>query len=244
VFFHVRMWLELCMKCDAYRILITGYIDEVLSENENRMLKEHLRSCEACLQHLKRQEILRTTLKRYVFLQDPPVVPSNFAQKVTARLQTESTPVFQPEGLRLRIRKGVLRVADAWSMSLKSRPFAWATAVSCTIMFLVGFFAINLFYAPTVNQMAQIETNVPVKQISPVALAVPAEPLPNVISDADNTSFFPIGFVEEEQPSVMPVQAQTPPFEGYVYSHVVGGYQERLGEDIMFVGYAQDIAVQ
>lgn len=235
------------MKCDAYRILITGYIDEALSENETRMLKEHIRSCETCLHHLQRQEILRTTLKRYAFLQEAPVVPSNFAQKVTAQLQAcqpESTPVLERKGFKLRLRTGVLRFVDGWTSSLKARPFAWTAAVSCVMMFAVGFLAVSVFYTPPIKQMAQIGANVPAEPTTVIAKSIQTEPLPNTISDADNSSFFEIGFVEEGQPSLTPVQATTPPFEGYVYSHVVGGYQDRLGEDIMFVGYAQDAVIQ
>ncbi len=237
------------MKCEAYRILITGYIDNALSENETRMLKQHLESCESCLQHLQRQETLRTTLKRYAFLQEPPAVPSNFAQKVTAQLeslQPAPVPVFQPEGVARRIRQSVLRFADAWSMSLKTRPFAWTATVSCMAMLLVGTVAFNVFHSsPTNNQMARVETKAPVEQaVSQVAMSVETEPLPNVISDTDSSSLFEIGFIEEQQALPMPVQAQKLPLKEYVYSHVVGGYQDRLIDDIMLVGYAQDAIIQ
>ena len=226
------------MKCEAYRILITGYIDNALSENETRMLKQHLGTCEPCLQHLQRQEVLRTTLKRYTFLQEPPVVPSNFAQTVTAQLESlhpESVPVFQPNGLKHRIRQGVLRFADAWSVSLNARPFAWTAAVSCVAVLLVGIAALNVFYTPsTNNQMARVETKAPAEQaVSQVA-----------ISDTDSSSLFEVGFIEEQQSLPVSVQAQQPPLKGYVYSHVVGGYQDRLIDDIMFVGYAQDAVIQ
>ncbi len=219
------------MKCDAYRILITEYIDEVLSENEHRMLKQHLRSCESCLHHLQRQEALRTTLKRYTFLQEPPVVPSDFAQKVTAQLHAETASVFQPERVTQRIRQGVLRFVEAWSINLKANPFAWTAAVSCAMMFVVGLLAFNMFYSPAAHQPVRFEAKAFV------------EPLPNAISDAENPSVFEIGFVEE-QSSLVPAQAQTTAFEGYVYSHVLGGYQDRLIDDIMFVGYAQDAVIQ
>ncbi len=232
------------MKCDAYRILITGYIDEVLSENENRMLKQHLQTCESCLHHLQRQEALRTTLKRYAFLQEPPVVPLNFAQKVTAQLQPETVSVFQPERLTQRIRQGVLRFVEAWSINLKANPFAWTAAVSCAMMLVVGLLAFNMFYSPAAHQPVQLEAKASVESaVTPAVLSVQSEPLPNVISDAENPSVFEIGFVEE-QSSVAPAQARTTASEGYVYSHVVGGYQDRLIDDIMFVGYAQDAVIQ
>lgn len=236
------------MKCEAYRILITGYIDNALSDNETRMLKQHLGTCESCLQHLQRQEVLRTTLKRYAFLQEPPAVPSNFAQKVTAQLESlhpESVPVFQPKGVTHRIRRGVLRFVDAWSVSLNARPFAWTATVSCVAVLLVGIVALNVFYTPSPNQMARVETKAPAEQaVSQVAMSVETEPLPNAIADTDSSSLFEVGFIEEQQALPVSVQAQKPPLKGYVYSHVVGGYQDRLIDDIMFVGYAQDAVIQ
>ncbi|MBD3308759.1 hypothetical protein GF339_20285 [candidate division KSB3 bacterium] len=128
------------MKCDAYHILISGYLDGELAEHETQMLKEHLQTCEACVAYLKRLETMKASVKRYALCQQVPEVPAHFARNITAQLQdlVQATPTPLSARLKTAYRSCVLHVIDRWVASLKARPFAWATAVSCALVALVG----------------------------------------------------------------------------------------------------------
>jgi anti-sigma factor RsiW len=115
------------MDCEAYRILISGYIDGELSEQEMQMLKVHLQTCEACAGYLQKLESMQTALKRYTLFQDMPEIPSNFAGRVTEQLQDiiEEKQSSFGNTLRTRYRTWVIELAERWAGSLKTRPFAW-----------------------------------------------------------------------------------------------------------------------
>lgn len=236
------------MTCDAYRILITGYIDDELSDADMAALKAHLRACEPCVQHLKRQEALRITLKRYAFIQDAPVVPTSFAQSVTARLQAaraEEQPALRPHWTPRAAWQGATDIVSVWGERLKIHSVRWAAA-TCSLALLAGLASFMLLSDSPNKQAAQLQANA---AAMPTALEQPrhvsSAPHPNTASDAaaPNSDAVAFGFVEDAS-EVPSVQKQPSTGGGYVYSHIVGGYQDRLVDDAMFVTYTQDAFLQ
>lgn len=227
------------MTCDAYRILITGYIDDELSEADMAALKAHLRACEPCVQHLKRQEALRITLKRYAFIQDAPVVPTSFAQSVTARLQAaraEEQPALRLHWTPRAAWQGATDIVSVWGERLKIHSVRWAAA-TCSLALLAGLASFMLLSDSPNKQAARLQAKA---EATPIALEQP-NTASNAAAPASEAVAF--GFVEDAS-EVPSVQKQPSTGGGYVYSHVVGGYQDRLVDDAMFVTYTQDAFLQ
>ncbi len=146
------------MTCDSYRILMTGYLDGELSENEILILKTHLQTCEECGAHLKRAEKLKTTFKHYTLFQNTPEVSAGFAENISNRLE-EIVRAEQPsltEKISSNYRIFVLHLAGKWAISLKARPFAWATLVSCLFMFMTGILFLNIFQFASLQDPLQL----------------------------------------------------------------------------------------
>lgn len=240
------------MNCDAYRILISAYIDEELSDSEAQRLKTHLKSCEPCLQFLQQQEKVQAAIKRYSFVQEAPKLPSNFASKITRQLEEQLQQVPAPsivERLKTRFRASVLEFVDAWIGSLKVRPFAWTASASC-------FFV--LFAALVMNEMSHQSPQRLANQVASVSETASlddssAESLIQfeetdfseqdgaLTDDLDGSDFIVIAELSDGS-ILQPAQRKSDPMQDYVYSHVVEAYQDRLSEDAMLVGYVQDAA--
>ena len=74
------------LNCDSIRELFTGFIDDVLNEEEKDTIKNHLASCSPCSTKLK--EIMQTiTLVHNLSEVDPPPW---FTQKIMSQIKQES----------------------------------------------------------------------------------------------------------------------------------------------------------
>ncbi len=265
------------MNCDAYRILITGYIDEELNEREMHTLKAHLAECDHCLQYLQRQETMQAALKRYSLLHEPPQVPEYFASKVTEQLQElvqETEPASFWESFKKRGQNMVLQFVERWVSSLKTRPYAWIGAMSCFVMLFAGLLSFQM-YQHTYQQAFSLLTTEVSEHVSPLRQP---EPFSASIDDTDSPIMIvtqtdggleryqdsPVLFEETEgeadasgkMPDVIYVGEEgeasfiqvahngANSVEDYVYSHVVEGYQDRIVDDAVFVGYVQDVFIQ
>jgi hypothetical protein len=158
------------MDCNAYRILITGYIDEELSHDEMQTLKTHLQTCKSCYAYLIRAEAMKTVLKRCRLLQEVPEVPQEFAHNISAILQETTTKEKISLGAKVstKYRELVLGIVDKWRSSLKTRPFAWMTSVSFCVLLLAGVVFVDVFrtvYEENSGQSAKISPK-PVMQIA------------------------------------------------------------------------------
>ena len=226
------------MNCDAYRILISGYIDEELSDSESQRLKAHLKECAACLQHFQQQEKVQAALKRYSFIHDAPEVPVNFASKITQQIEDELQQAPAPsftERLKDRFRARVLNFVEAWIGSLKVRPFAWTASASCFFV-LFAALVMNEMYHQTPQHLAQqtssISETASLDEMSTESLIQFEDTdLAEQGHELDGSNFI-----------VMAERAKSDPMQDYVYSHVVEAYQDRLSEDAMLIGYVQGAA--
>jgi hypothetical protein len=160
------------MNCDAYRILISGYIDKELSNDEMQTLKTHLPTCEACLRHLKQMEGLQTNLKRYTLFQELPETSSDFARKVTDQLEEtlQEKPLSVAARLKNKYRSFVFNIIALWVNSLQTRPFTWTTSVSCLLVLVVGLAFFDVSHRISLKQSYQLEAEGPTSQSAmPVA---------------------------------------------------------------------------
>ncbi len=134
------------MDCNAYRILITGYIDGELSDDEMQMLKTHLQTCKSCFAYLIRAEAMKTVLKRCRLLQEVPEVPPNFARNISVLLREAAKKEKFPFSVKLRAkyREFVLSIIERWVSSLKTRPFAWMTSISLLVILIAGVVFIDI----------------------------------------------------------------------------------------------------
>lgn len=163
------------MNCEASHILISGYLDEELSEQEARLLKAHLQTCESCVSYLQHQEALKNALKHYTLFQESLEVPSDFAQKVAIKLQETLTPEQPPLAARIKrtYRDFVLGFVDGWVRSLKTRPFIWTTVVSCLFMFVIGLVSFKVVQQVSWREqtrMANLEIEPPSPMSAPSML--------------------------------------------------------------------------
>ncbi len=219
------------MDCDAYRLLITGYVDGELSDQEMHSLKTHLETCEECLAYLKCTEAMRTSLKRYTFLKTvPPEIPINFAWNITEQLQgmREEEQLSLAARIRIAYHAFVLDIVERWVSSLRTRPFAWTTLVTGLLLVVAGVIALNMFpFSSTPDPQ--------------IAMAPHTKPL----SANENPDQFVVvapesesGFAEE--PFIRMAQTDTESVEDYIYSHVTEVYQDRFVDDAVFVEYVQN----
>jgi hypothetical protein len=135
------------MECNAYRILITGYIDEELSDDEKQLLKTHLQTCKSCFAYLVRAEAMKTVMKRCRLLQDVPEVPPNFAQNISATLRgiAEKEKLSFGAKVKKKYQEFVFGIIERWVGSLKTRPFAWMTSVSLLVVLVAGVVCVDIF---------------------------------------------------------------------------------------------------
>lgn len=241
------------MDCDAYRLLITGYIDEELSEQEMHTLKAHLQTCEDCLTYLKRAEGMKTALKRYTLCQNMPEVPANFARNVSEQLQEMFEEERMSLGARLRTayRGFVLDVVERWVSSLKTRPFVWTTSVSCLLLFVAGAMFLNVFRFSSMQEFVQVGKET--EQL----VAVAPQPMirfeddETMLEDMDDSRFATETSTEPvpddqfaAEPFIRVAQNGIESVEDYVYSHVIEVYQEPFVDDLVFVGYVQNAFIE
>lgn len=101
--------------------LLSGYLDEQVSAQEQARIRRHLDQCEDCRRHL--EELRRTV----------------------ALLQT-SEPVRAPEGFRATVHSKVEEVASQPKISLRwpRLRWSWRTAGAVAAALLVGIFSVNL----------------------------------------------------------------------------------------------------
>lgn len=167
------------MNCEASRILISAYLDGELSEQEARLLKAHLQTCESCVSYLQQQEALKNALKHYTLFQESLEAPSDFAKKVAIKLQETFTPEQPPLAARIRrtYRHFVFGFVDSWVNSLKTWPFTWATAVSCMLVLVVGLVSIKVVQQVSWQEQARM-ANLEVESPSsiPASSALPDAP--------------------------------------------------------------------
>jgi anti-sigma factor RsiW len=135
------------MDCNAYHVLMTGYIDGELSGDEMQMLKTHLQTCEACLTYLKHLETLETLLKRYHLFQEISDVPADFAHNMSVKLQEVIARERIPLGAKLKeqYRGLVLGIVERWANSLRTRPLTWVTSVSFLVVCIAGIVFVDIF---------------------------------------------------------------------------------------------------
>lgn len=272
------------MNCDAYRILITGYIDKELSDSEMQTLKAHLTTCEACLQYLQRQETMEAALKRYSLFQETPEIPVNFASKVTEQLQDileEEQPVSLGERVTEQVRAVVTHLVERWASSLKTRPFAWTASMSCFVLLFAGLLFFEVYqrtYQPmsalnagtsetalvTPQTSSQLSEDAAPQMIVAQTQETPEKEEMVELVDLDMETFirFEDDGVSEKRGAfdqdfqgteasnsdkelLLRVAHNDPgSVEDYVYSHVIEINQDRLVDDVVFVGYVQDVSIQ
>lgn len=213
------------MDCESSRILIAGYIDEELSDEETRALKNHLQTCEGCLVHLQRMQAMHTVLKRYTFLQDAPAVPVNFARNITAQLQKAA--VKQPPPLLAVLQRkywaAVFQIVAWWRRSLRARPMIWTAAASLLLIVTTGIVFMNIVRLPSqpgsVPLTVQSETPhpaliadeaLPNEQDEPIqfsgelAAAADAPEAVEIVSFAESDESLPVVDSSEETRSAFP----------------------------------------
>jgi hypothetical protein len=254
------------MDCHAYRILMSGYIDDELSGDEMHQLKTHLETCADCLAHLQKLEHMKAVFKRYQLVQDIPDASPNFARTVTGVIQkTVISPERQSSFVARSLgtyRQFVLRLVDSWISSLRARPVTWVTSMSCVLVVVVGVLFVDVFQTvseqPSEQYIARTESEFSVEEESEPSIVVfsptaesPEEQEQIVFADVDvdtsetGTSTSLPDFIEFSDEIVMQVdRSGTEPVRNYVYSHVLEVAQEHLFDDAVFVGYVQDVAFQ
>lgn len=169
------------MNCEASRILISGYLDEELSDQETRLLKAHLQQCETCVNYLQSQETLKNALKHYMLFQESPQVSDDFAKKVTAKLE-EKLPQKRAsvvEHIRWTYQKFVFGFVDGWVNSLKARPFIWTTAASCMVILLIGFVSFQVVQQATWQEQAKVVFIGTESPSEPSTFSPKSDPLPS-----------------------------------------------------------------
>lgn len=264
------------MNCEAFRILISGYLDEELSEQEVQLLKAHLQGCESCVSYLQHQEALKNALKHYTLFQESLEVPSDFAKKVVIKLQETLRPQRSP--LAARIKRAyhhfVFGFVDSWINSLKTRPFTWATVVSCMFVLMVGLVSFKVVQQMSWREQARIQTfgveppsPVPapsaLSKVSQTSRALQGVSSPEQVNFESQEVFQAIeltletrnmaqeveesnGLIveEEDSPFIRVASHQALTVEDYVYSHVVEVYQTHFVDDAVFVGYVHGVFTQ
>ncbi len=240
------------MNCDAYRILISAYIDEELSDIESQRLKTHLKRCESCLQYLHQQEKVQVAVKRYTFVKEVPEVPLGFASKITQQLEEQIQQAPKPsfaERLKDRFRANILEFVDGWIGNLKTHPFAWTASMACFFVFFAALLMNEIYQqspqylahqATSVNETVSLD-DISTKSLIQFEETDAAEQNNGLAGDVDGSEFIIIAELSDES-TLQPAQKKSDPMQDYVYSHMVEAYQDRLIEDVMLVGHAQDAA--
>jgi NACalpha-BTF3-like transcription factor len=160
------------MDCNAYHILITGYVDGELSADETQTLKIHLHTCEACLRYLQRLEKLEALLKRYHLLQEIPDVPAEFAHNLSLKLQDVIAKQRTPLGAKLKkhSQRVVTSLTERWANSLRARPATWITAMSFVLVFCAGMVFVNLIQTVRQSPVSRTDKFAPEPASQPVVV--------------------------------------------------------------------------
>ena len=248
------------LDCHAYRILITGYIDGELSDDEMQMLKAHLQTCKACFAYLTRAEVMKTVLKRCRLLQDIPEVSPHFAQNISHVIQQthqQSRPSLVVR-INQKYRAFVFDLVEKWISSLRARPFAWITSVSCVVALIAGIMFVDVFHTVYQHAPLQYTQSVPDEQVAlrsvmeePGRTMEEETPGRGESDSASSSSEMasahltePSQFIEfADEPVTHLAKSRTEFVENPVYSHVLEAAQEHFFDDAVFVGYVQDVLV-
>jgi hypothetical protein len=160
------------MDCNAYHILITGYVDGELSADETQALKTHLHTCEACLTYLQRLEKLETLLKRYHLLQEIPEAPADFAHNISLKLREVIAAQRLPLSVKLKKRsqRVVTSLTERWANSLRARPATWITAMSFVMVLCAGIVFVNLIQTVRQSPVSRTEEFAPEPASQPVVV--------------------------------------------------------------------------
>ncbi|MBO8170035.1 MAG: DUF4349 domain-containing protein [Thermoanaerobacteraceae bacterium] len=136
------------MACQEYQELLSAYIDEVLTEEEQRRLEKHLEQCSDCRQEL---ENLKETV---VMLQslDEVEPPAEFRQQLRQRLEAEQT--------RLTVERPSL------VSRLMRSPWLPLSVAAMLVLFVVAVFGINMF-VPRVGSMPKADRGGALQKAAP-----------------------------------------------------------------------------
>lgn len=248
------------MECTVSRILISGYIDNELSDDEMHQLKRHLQTCEACVAHLQNMERVQAAMKRFQLMQDVPQASPNFARNVSRVLQ-ETTPV-QPRFSRARqwsarYRAFVLRLVERWIASVRARPVTWVTSASCALILLVGAIVLDVrhliqpplqvAFVPVEERAQRAHPGPPASDISPAAeMPDSGASAPRARTDTEEHDLAALpDFIQfSDEPVVQIAHNTSEPVRGYVYSHIFEASQEQFLDNAVFAGYVQDALIQ
>ena len=97
------------MKCSQVKKKLTAYLDGEVSENEQEIISEHMKSCAACRQEL---EALRTVSRSLDEVADVEVTPY-FRAHLKTRLRDEKANGGKPFSFLEWIRRATIPVAAA-----------------------------------------------------------------------------------------------------------------------------------
>ena|SRR3972149_7814938 len=127
------------MNCLDFQELISAKQDKELTQEEEKILSEHLKTCANCAGFAKRLEELKTTLKAWEDVQIPPELETEILNRTVRTIRKERS-IFS-------FMKGYYRVP---------RSLAW---VSILLLFM---FLINSFFNPirTITEISKIERGV------------------------------------------------------------------------------------
>lgn len=97
------------MKCSQVKKKLTAYLDGEVSEKEQQIISEHMKSCTACRQELEALAAVSRTLDEVV---DVEVTPY-FRVHLTTRLRDEKADEKKPFSFLEWIRRATIPVAAA-----------------------------------------------------------------------------------------------------------------------------------
>ncbi len=253
------------MRCEGFRILITGYIDGELSDREMHTLKAHLNTCTECLQYLQRQEKMQAMFKRYSLVQEAPDIPEHFAATVTDRIHDTLQEKHAASLINTWInkyRRFALHVVESLIHSLTIRPLAWTASMSSVLILLVGLLFFELHQYSSQYSAPQSHAKTVAEESTPLIVAATEEDEAPIFGDMEQESLIvfedsdtpveeistgnpaqplsrPVSLPTADNQQFVKVASHADPVEDYVYSHVMEVYQERLVEDVVLVGYVQ-----
>ncbi|MHC4941792.1 MAG: anti-sigma factor family protein [Planctomycetota bacterium] len=118
------------MDCETYQIWINRQADQLLSEDEAKMLSTHLSTCASCR----------------AFEQD--------LEKMRSLFTAEEIPPISPD-LRDRVLSGA-----RFELAARRRRMLWATARRlCAAALILGALTVGLFYLDSSNSIQATDTN-------------------------------------------------------------------------------------
>jgi len=238
------------MECTVYRILITGYIDNELSDDEMQQLKTHLHTCEDCVAHLHKMEQIKTAFKHYHLIQELPEVSPNFTRNISRTIQgtipAESRPSFLLKWFHT-YQSFVFRFVETWISSLRAHPGTWVTSASCLVVLMAGLVFVDMTQTMSIQQPSSYITRPSADQES-VAVLTPNKGLPltppTIPREEEVNSGLPEFIQFSDEPVIHVAKTNPEPVQNYVYSHVLEAAQEQFLDSAVFAGYVQDVRFQ